>query len=107
MTLSRNEKILVHLNRDMKILEIGPSYSPIVRRSQGWNAFSLDHLDAEGLRRKYAYDPAVDPETIEEVDFIWHAGPLDSAITDDHKGTFDAIIGSHVIAQFPDLLGLV
>jgi len=105
MTLSRNEKILTHLSRDMKILEIGPSYGPIVRRSQGWNVFSLDHLDAEGLRKKYSYDPAVDPKAIEEVDFIWHNGSLDSAITDNHRGTFDGVIASHVIEHFPDLLG--
>jgi len=56
MALSRNDKILTHLTRDMKIVKIGPSYSPVVRRSQGWNVFSLDHLDAEGLRKKYAHD---------------------------------------------------
>jgi SAM-dependent methyltransferase len=105
MPLSRNDKILTHLTCDMKIVEIGPSYGPIVRRSQGWNVFSLDHLDAEGLRKKYAYDPNVDPAMIEEVDFIWHDGPLDSAITDNHRGTFDGVITSHVIEHFPDLLG--
>ena len=105
MTLSRNDKILAHLNRDMKVLEIGPSYGPVVRRSQGWDVFSLDHLDAEGLRKKYSYDPAVDSKSIEEVDFIWHDGSLDTAITDNHRGTFNAVIASHVIEHFPDLLG--
>jgi SAM-dependent methyltransferase len=105
MQLGRSEKILTHLNQDMKVLEIGPSYGPVVQRSEGWNVFSLDHLDAEGLRKKYAYDPNVDPAMISEVDFIWETGPLDSALPDNHRGTFDAVIASHVIEHFPDLLG--
>jgi SAM-dependent methyltransferase len=105
MPLSRTDKALAHLTRDMKILEIGPSYGPMIRRSEGWNVFSLDHMDAEGLRKKYSYDSAHDPANIEEVDFVWREGALDSAIPDIHMGTFDAIIGSHVIEHFPDFLG--
>jgi hypothetical protein len=51
MPLSRNDKILTHLTHDMKMVDIRPNYSPVVRRSRGWNVFSLDHPDAEGLRK--------------------------------------------------------
>src|SRR5437868_5724744 len=105
MPLTRNEKILVHVGAEMKILEIGPSYSPVIRRSEGWNVFGVDHLDKEGLQKKYANDPIVDLERIEEVDFVWHDGPLHTVITAEHLGTFDCVIGSHVIEHFPDLLG--
>jgi SAM-dependent methyltransferase len=103
--LSRNEKFLSHVNREMKILEIGPSISPTLTRADGWNVFSVDHLDAVGLRAKYAFDPTVDTSRIQEVDFISHGRALDLAVDPEHLGTFDCIIGSHVIEHFPDLIG--
>ncbi len=35
--MTRNEKILTHISRSMKILEIGPGYSPLLSRSDGWD----------------------------------------------------------------------
>ncbi len=105
MSLSRTEKIVSHVSREMKILEIGPSANPTLVRTDGWNVFSIDHLNAEGLREKYYSDPLVDTARIQEVDFVWQSGTLDTAIGSEHLGTFDCIIGSHVIEHFPDLLG--
>jgi SAM-dependent methyltransferase len=101
---TREVKILQKIKRGMKILEIGGSFSPILARSDGWDVFSLDHLGADELRAKYADDPVVDIDRIQTVDFICRDGPLDAAIGPEHAGTFDAIIGSHVIEHFPDLI---
>lgn len=39
---SKEDKALCLISRDMKVLEIGAGYSPLVPRSQGWNwSFSL------------------------------------------------------------------
>jgi predicted SAM-dependent methyltransferase len=101
---TREEKILQKIRRDMKILEIGGSFSPVLARSDGWDVFSLDHLGADELRAKYADDPVVDVSRIQTVDFICRDGSLDAAIGPEHAGTFDAIIASHVIEHFPDLI---
>ncbi|MFO1112743.1 MAG: hypothetical protein U1E35_02315 [Rhodospirillales bacterium] len=88
----------------MKILEIGPSFSPVVSKSEGWNAWSVDHTDQAGLRAKYDADPSVDVSRIEPVDFVWESGSLDDAVPIEHHGTFDGI-ASHVIEHIPDPIG--
>ncbi len=102
--MTRNEKILSHITRPMKILEIGPGYSPVLTRSDDWNVYSLDHCTADELRLKYAGLDNVDTSRIQEVDFVWKEGPFDTAIPAKELGTFDACIGSHVIEHMPDLV---
>jgi len=99
--MSRTDKLLCRLDRSMKILEIGPSYNPIAPKAEGWNCFSIDHETQENLRAKYTGHP-VDINRIEPVDFIWRDGPLDAVIPEEHMGTFDACIASHVIEHFPN-----
>jgi 2-polyprenyl-3-methyl-5-hydroxy-6-metoxy-1,4-benzoquinol methylase len=99
--LSRAEKLLYRLDKSMKILEIGPSYNPTALKSQGWNCWTIDHDDQATLRAKYK-DAGVDVSAIEPVDFIWRDGPLDAVIPQEHMGTFDACIASHVIEHFPN-----
>ena len=98
--MSRTDKLLCRLDRSMKILEIGPSYNPVAPKAEGWNCFSIDHDTQENLRAKYTGHP-VDIRRIEPVDFIWRDGPLDAVIPEEHMGTFDACIASHVIEHFP------
>lgn len=93
------EKALARVDRSMRILEIGPSFSPTAPRSAGWNSFSLDHATQEELRAKYA-DQAV--ELIEPVDFIWRGGPIADAVPTELHGSFDCVLASHVIEHFPD-----
>ena len=102
--LDRSAKILCEIDRSAKILEVGPSYSPVVPKSAGWRSFSVDHSDAEELRRIYT-GHGVDVSRIEDVDFVWANGPMDAAIPAEHLGTFDACIASHVIEHMPDLVG--
>lgn len=102
--MTRNQKILASISRSMKILEIGPSYSPVLTRADGWNVYSRDHCTANELRRKYSNTPNVDVSRIQDVDFVWQDGPLETAIPDDQLGTFDACVGSHMIEHLPDLV---
>jgi SAM-dependent methyltransferase len=103
--VTRNEKILARISRPMKILEIGPSYSPVLARADNWDVYSLDHKTAEELRAKYARHSNVDISRIQDVDFVWQDGPIETAIPADQLGTFQACIGSHMIEHMPDIVG--
>lgn len=101
--MDRTAKLLAGLETSHKILEIGPSYGPLAPKSEGWSTHILDHATQEELRAKYApFNVPVDK--IEDVDFIWKDGPLDSAVPSEMKGSFDACIASHVIEHAPDLI---
>lgn len=99
--MDRNALLLGDASRTTRILEIGPSHAPVAAKRAGWNAYVVDHADAEALRAKYA---AMDVDTagIEEVDTVWHGGRLDDAIPAAEHGSFGRLIASHVIEHIPD-----
>jgi SAM-dependent methyltransferase len=102
--MSRIEKLLARVEKENKILEIGPGYNPCVRRQDGWNCFSLDHGTMDELKAKYATAPGIDVKNFQPVDFVWRDGPLESAVATEHIATFDVCIASHVIEHTPDLV---
>ena len=52
------------------------------------------------------YGPDGQPvHQIEDVDFLWHDGDIESAIPQSLWGTFKACIASHVIEHIPNLIG--
>ena len=104
---SRSEILLEPVRRGARVIEIGPSFSPIAPKSEGWNAYSIDHLDKAGLVKKYTGHPGVDVTRIEAVDYVWQGGPLSDAVPSASHGTFDAFIASHVIEHVPDLVAFL
>jgi hypothetical protein len=101
---SRNEILLGPVGRAMKIVEIGPAFSPVAPKAEGWDVRSIDHLNRDGLVEKYRGAAGVDVSRIEDVDFIWTDGELSNAVPADLHGSFDALIASHVIEHAPDLI---
>ena len=81
-------------------LEIGPSFSPIVPKSDGTRIKTVDHTDAESLRLKYADNETIDVTRIEAVDYVWSSGRLRDAVPE--PGGFDYVIGSHVLEHMPN-----
>lgn len=102
--LTRSEKIFFLLKKDGQGLEIGPSHNPIAPKKQGFNVHILDHLTAEGLRKKYLEHQkfGVNIENIEEVDFVWNGEPYEELIG--REKFYDWILSSHVIEHIPDLI---
>lgn len=100
--MERREKILVHINPAGFGLEVGPAFAPILPKADGYRVETIDHLNAEGLRDKYANTPAVNLTAIEDVDYVWDGRPLDEVIG--HMERYDFIIASHVIEHTPDLV---
>lgn len=119
LNIPRNEKILRGFSKEMLILEIGPSYSPVAAKKDGWNVKVIDHLSRADLIKKYtgrgekysAYeieDYSEDNkkyENIEEVDFIWSGQDLDEIVSVELLGKFKACISSHNIEHTPNIIG--
>ena len=105
--LTRAETLLASVQKQSRIIEIGPSFNPIAPRSQGWNSVSLDHLTHDGLVEKYRTHPDVDVSMIEEVDFVWTGGKLSDAVPSEQHGSFDVFLASHVIEHTPDFIGFL
>ena len=97
-------RLLGKVDRSQRILELGAGYSPVAPKSAGWRTHVVDHASREELQAKYA-NAGVDTGLIEEVDTIWHGGPLHEAVPPDMLDQVDLIIASHVLEHIPDLVG--
>ncbi len=62
----------------------------------------VDHLDTEGLRKKYLGDPNVDLDRLVPVSYVWDARPLSEVVSGKR---FTYAVGSHVAEHAPDLIG--
>ncbi|MFT4145634.1 MAG: methyltransferase domain-containing protein [Mobilitalea sp.] len=100
----RNELILQNINVNGIGLEIGPSFSPVCPKSNGYNIETIDHLDREGLINKYKDDPNVKDQVnkIEEVNYVWSGQPYSQLIGKTEY--YDYIIASHVIEHCVDII---
>lgn len=103
--MSRAETLLSPIDRWAPIIEIGPSFSPIAPKADGWNTITVDHATRAALIEKYRGHPGVDVDRIEEVDFVWSSGSITDVVPAHLHGTFDALIASHVIEHTTDLAG--
>lgn len=103
---SRDGRLTLGLNKDQdRILEIGPSVSPLASKRDNWCVWTIDHATREGLIEKYTAHENVDTSVIEDVDFVWKQGTIAESIPPSFHGTFDACLASHVIEHIPDFIG--
>ncbi len=102
--MNRTELLLAGIARDARLLEVGPSFSPLAPKRDGWNTFVIDHLDRQGLIAKYREHPGVDVTRIEEVDSVWQRGRLTDCVNPSLHGSFDVLLGSHVLEHMPDFV---
>ncbi|MCJ2022357.1 class I SAM-dependent methyltransferase [Methylobacterium sp. E-065] len=99
--MDRTQRLLRSLTKSARIIEIGPSFSPLAPKRDGWNTLVVDHASHEELLAKYADQ---DIAQIEEVDCVWKGGSIADALPADQHGTFDAFIASHVIEHTTDIV---
>lgn len=99
--MNRQNKLLRRFNKDRICMEIGPGYSPLLPKRDGWRSISVDHADRAALIEKYRRFN-VDLDAIEEVDVVWAGGPLEAAFPASHLGTVEACVASHVIEHIPN-----
>jgi SAM-dependent methyltransferase len=101
--VNRIQRLLGTVDRSHQIIELGAGYNPVAPKAGGWRTHVVDHATREELRAKYA-DASVDIAVIEDVDTVWHGGPLDQAVPAPLLGQVDLIIASHVLEHIPDLI---
>lgn len=104
--MDRVTRLLGSTNRATPIIEIGAGYNPVAPKGDGWLTHMVDHCDQDELRRKYAA-LGIGGDKIEPVDTVWQGGELHHAIPAELHGTFERLIGSHVIEHIPDFAGFL
>ncbi len=102
--MTRNQKILSLIDRNGFGVEIGPSFSPIAPKRDGFKVHVIDHATREELVAKYT-PHGVPVELIEDVDFVWRGQPY-SELTG-RPNFYDWVIASHVVEHSPDLVGFL
>lgn len=89
--LALRENLLLFIEDDIALLEIGPFFRPLKR---GPNVEYLDMLDAEQLRAR-AVEVGGDPAGVPQI--IHHVGELGHV-----ERRYDAVLSSHAIEHQPD-----
>jgi len=102
--MDRREKIICKCDLGGIGIEIGPSFNPIVPKSDGYNVEIIDHTDKAGLCEKYT-PHGIDLDRIEEVDYVWN-GESYAELTG-KSNHYDYIIASHVIEHTCDLVAFL
>lgn len=97
--MSYRNAIRAAVRKDQVSLEIGPSYNPILPKSDGYKTVVFDHLTKEQLREKYRLH-RVNHDLIEDVDILGNT-------LADVDGKFDCLVGSHLIEHTPDMIGFL
>ncbi|NOT46868.1 MAG: hypothetical protein HOP17_03840 [Acidobacteria bacterium] len=102
--MTREEKLLLNINKEGIGIEVGPSHAPIAPKRSGYNVRVIDHASREDLKEKFK-DENVNLENIEEVDFVWTGESYAELTGKTHY--YDWIIASHVIEHTPNLIGFI
>ena len=102
--MNRHDVIRSHLDKTMRLIELGASYNPVIPKADGWNTTVIDHASQADLIARYSGMGMEDVGHIEPVDFVWQDGPLSDLVPQALHGTFDGIVASHVGEHFPDLI---
>lgn len=104
----RNDFLLHGISKDKVGVEIGPFYSPIASKRQGYNVIVVDFADAVYLRnlaRTHSSETIRNlVHLIEDVDAVWKGEPLDQLCASIDRHKIDYIIASHVVEHIPDLI---
>jgi SAM-dependent methyltransferase len=103
--MDRN-RILNTISREQLGIEIGPWFSPIAPKKDGYNCLSLDVYPTEILKRRAASDKNIEEDQrnhIEEVDLIGSSAEIASIAEEKGlTGKIDYIISSHNLEHIPN-----
>ena len=108
--MTREQFLLKGLDKATAVgVEIGPFFSPLAPKADGWKTTTVDFTDQEGLLNiARNHDQAAIREgqdKIEKVDIVWRDQPLHKECLALHPEGFDYLIVSHVLEHMPDIIG--
>jgi hypothetical protein len=102
--MDRKQILMGGVSAGSRVIEIGPSFSPLAPKRDGWDVTIVDHADRDGLICKYANEPGLDTSSIEDVDLVWHGGSISDLAGPEAWGTYDVFVASHVMEHSTDLI---
>ena len=103
--MSRAERILEGITKDMRGIEVAPWFAPLAPKSQGFNCLALDIFDYETLVQRAKDDPNVPKESIgaiEGVDLVGSATEIAALVPSRDHGAFDYVVSSHNFEHLPN-----
>ncbi|MBP1965208.1 methyltransferase domain-containing protein [Paenibacillus aceris] len=96
------------IDKNSRILEIGPLNRPLITREEFPNSFYADIRSTEDIKKLYTSNDYlkltgiyIDPNTIIDIDYML-TDSYEETFKDEEK--FDFIIASHVLEHVPDLI---
>ncbi|MBM3563835.1 MAG: class I SAM-dependent methyltransferase [Alphaproteobacteria bacterium] len=104
--MSRQEEILKHASKGARGIELGPYFSPLAAKRDGYNCLYLDVFDTETIQRRAAADPFLTPEQaaqVESVDLVGDAMRIDELCRNaGETEPFDYIISANNFEHLPN-----
>ncbi|MGJ0395948.1 MAG: methyltransferase domain-containing protein [Methylocystis sp.] len=104
--MSRRDDILKHAAKDARGIELGPYFSPLAAKRDGYNCLYLDVFDTETIKRRAAADPFLTPEQaaqVEPIDLVGDAMRIDELCRDaGETESFDYIISANNFEHLPN-----
>lgn len=104
--MDRRSEVLKHVSKEARGIEIGPYFSPLAPKREGYNCLSLDVFDTETVRRRARSDVTLPKESIdliEPIDLVGSALLIDElALEKGETAPFDYVVSSHNFEHLPN-----
>lgn len=108
--MDRKATLLAHISKEAQGVEIGPYFSPLAPKREGYNCLSLDVFDTDTVRARAAADKTLAPEAsslIEPVDLVGGAVEIDRLCRARGVEALDYVVSSHNFEHLPDPIGFL
>jgi SAM-dependent methyltransferase len=104
--MKRNERILKHINKQQRGIEVGGWFAPIASKAEGYNCLTLDVFDQQALIERAKADPQIDNAhipRIQPVDLLGTSTEIENLVAARNElGQFDYIVSSHNFEHLPN-----
>ena len=104
--MDRRSEVLKHVSKEARGIEIGPYFSPLAPKREGYNCLSLDVFDTETVKRRARSDatlPRDRVDLIEPIDLVGSALLIDELLlAKGETAPLDYVVSSHNFEHLPN-----